>query len=213
MWGQQTGNLSVTFPACLAKGFSFRPTHGMLSPPSCPRRAAPRGGGAGAGASAASSSRCWSLGCSCPPHPRPGLPAAEGRTPRGSFSVPFPSQSSVFPGTTAFPCSGTGGWRTRTPGAAQTFWVCLRSTASAVSKPAAISEPDPARQPSMPACSGEAIKGPSVSCEPLLASSDWCRRCGNPPRGKPQSAPAAAMGPEPLPRQPPSWRKDALIQY
>lgn len=43
-----------------------------------------------------------------PPHPPPGLPAAEGRTPRGSFSVPFPSQSSVFPGTTSFPCSGNG---------------------------------------------------------------------------------------------------------
>lgn len=52
----------------------------------------------------------------------------------------------------------------------------------------------------MATCSSEAIKGPYVSRESLLASSDGCWRCENPPRGKLQTAPASVMGPGLLPR-------------
>lgn len=59
----------------------------------------------------------------------------------------------------------------------------------------------------MPMCSSEAIKGPYVSREPLLASSDWCWRCGSPPRGKLQTASASVLGPEPLSPLSPSWNE------
>lgn len=136
------------------------------------------------------------------PDPWRGPPPGEGRTAHGSFSMAFPSQNTCLPrhDHLSVPWEWVDGKRGH-PALLRHSQSCLRELQPVLlANPLLSPSHTLARQPSMPTCSSEAIKDPYVSREPLLASSDCCWRCRNPPRGKLQTAPASVMGPEPLSR-------------
>lgn len=134
------------------------------------------------------------------PRSLPGPPAGEGRTHQRSFSMVFPSQNTCLPrhNHLSVPWERVDGKRGH-PVLLRLSQDRLRELQPVLlAKPLLSLSRARARQPSMPTCSSEAINGPYVSREPLLASSDWRWGWGNPPRGKLQTTPASVVGPEPL---------------